>query len=74
MITDGQSSFAIFIYQCEAVLDATNAVVGFNAGGDVFHNYQFDSPSDLTCFNAEDGISNIVYPIGFTSNAQLYTS
>ena len=67
MITDGSSSYSIFIYNCENVGDADDAVVGFNAGGNLFDNYEFSSAHDLTCRDRDrEGFSNIIYLLGVT--------
>ena len=62
-ITDGESSYSVFTYLCGGLPEDTeNAVVGFNAAGDFYTNFQYTSGNDLSCRNRpESDYFNIVY-------------
>lgn len=67
MITDGQESYALFIYQCGAMSWNGNATVGFNAGGTWFENHPLSGTSKIdsvACLNYTSAVwTSLVYKL-----------
>ena len=71
IITDGQSSYAVFTYYCGDIDENTDgAVVGYTASLDFYDNYQYFTGSDLSCRNRPaSNYVNIVYNLNPTVTA-----
>ena len=66
MITDGNSSFAVFTYRCDLLGWSRGATIGYNAAGDFFANHDFsgDSAERIDCINLPvSNYSNVVYQL-----------
>ena len=65
MITDGNSSFAVFTYRCD-LLQWGGAVIGYNAAGDFFANHDFNGATseNIDCINLPvSNYSNVIYQL-----------
>ena len=57
MVTDGNISFAIFIYQCGDLQWQNNANIGFGAGSEFVSNHWLSGTENVTsiaCLNTPD--------------------
>ena len=71
VITDGTTSFAVFIYKCGDLNWESGTSIGFSAAGDLFANHPFAGRPDaqlLDCINqpANDYV-NVIYAISSIS-------
>ena len=64
IVTDGFHTFTIFNYLCGDIESERLAVVGFDAAGIVFENFNFSSNQELACLNSPDSeLSTIAYQL-----------
>ena len=67
LITDGRNSYAVFIYQCDAMGWSGSATIGYYASGDFYENHNLSSTSTanrVACLNTPNTVwSNLVYQL-----------
>ena len=67
VITNGQQSYALFIYQCDRMGWSGNATIGFSAAGNFYQNHHLSgtpNANSIACINAtSSGKSNTVYQL-----------
>lgn len=76
VITNGQQSYALFVYQCNRMGWSGNATIGFSAAGNFYQNHHLSGTPNaktIACMNLTGSVrSNIVYQLskclGIASN------
>ena len=66
VITDGKSSYTVFVYRCDLLQWSRGATIGYNAAGDFFENHDFsgNSAENIDCINLPvSNYSNVVYQL-----------
>ena len=64
-MTDGQHSYALFIYNCRQMEWSGSASIGVNADGKFFQNHRLsrmNNAASIACLNSpESDWSNVIY-------------
>ena len=67
MVTDGQQSYALFIYNCRQMEWSGNVGIGINADGKFYRNHNLSRSSNanrIACLNVlESDWSNVLYQL-----------
>ena len=67
VITNGQQSYTLFIYQCDRMGWSGNATIGFSASGNFYQNHHLSGTPNanrIACMNLTDiERSNVVYQL-----------
>ena len=67
VVTNGQQSYALFLYQCDQMGWSGNATIGFSAAGSFYQNHFLSGTPNakgVACINsASNTRSNIVYQL-----------
>ena len=67
VITDGNTTYAVFTYQCGLMEWSRGATIGFNAAGQIYENHPFsgsENVHEIACVNSPDlEWSNLVYKL-----------
>ena len=67
VITDGNTSYAVFTYRCGDLEWSDNAVIGFNAGGSIYQNSTIIGKTSA-CQNSPESVwTNLLYKISSES-------
>lgn len=67
VITNGQQSYALFVYQCDRMGWSGNATIGFSAAGNFYQNHHLSGTPNakrIACMDMTGHVeSNIVYQL-----------
>lgn len=74
VITDGATSYAVFLYECGSIQWDGRAVIGFKANGSFYQNHVLSgqSAASIDCVNSPASqVNNVVYRLN--QGTTLYT-
>ena len=67
VVTDGQFSYSLFIYNCDLLTWSGGATIGFNADGIFYENHKISQSTNVrnvACLNLPDSAwSNVLYQL-----------
>ena len=75
LITDGSTSYAVFLYHCPSMEWSRNAVIGWQASSSRYRNHPLSGNSDaseVACLNPDSSYNTVIFQLNSVGKS-LYT-